>query len=255
MIGVCSYLLIGYYSHRLSAIKSAQQAILVNRISDGMLLWGILWIWYYTGTLEYDLINLATTPYVSTFLGFAILIGAMGKSAQILFHVWLPNAMEGGLVQQLLNVLYNVLCVFFCCYCSLVAVKQSCLESTTLLCVVVTSNKRRKVSITKYQQEMICGLLLGDCSLSDPNNRGKVDASGSYRLEFTFKGSVLEYVRWLKFEILANVCTSTEPSPWPKDMPTQYTFSSSQFPYFTQLAVMWYLPHPKPTLRLKVKKI
>lgn len=94
-IGVCSYLLIGYYSHRLSAIKSAQQAILVNRISDGMLLWGILWIWYYTGTLEYDLINLAATPYVSTFLGFAILIGAMGKSAQILFHVWLPNAMEG----------------------------------------------------------------------------------------------------------------------------------------------------------------
>lgn len=60
-----------------------------------MLLWGILWIWYYTGTLEYDLINLSSTPYVSTFLGFAILVGAMGKSAQILFHVWLPNAMEG----------------------------------------------------------------------------------------------------------------------------------------------------------------
>jgi proton-translocating NADH-quinone oxidoreductase chain L len=94
-IGVCSYLLIGYYTHRLSAVKSAQQAILVNRISDGMLLWGILWIWYYTGTLEYDLINLSTTPYVSIFLGFAILVGAMGKSAQILFHVWLPNAMEG----------------------------------------------------------------------------------------------------------------------------------------------------------------
>jgi len=37
-IGVCSYLLIGYYSHRLSAVKSAQKAILVNRVSDGMLL-------------------------------------------------------------------------------------------------------------------------------------------------------------------------------------------------------------------------
>ena len=101
-IGVCSYLLIGYYTHRLSAVKSAQQAILVNRISDGMLLWGILWIWYYTGTLEYDLINLSNVPYVSSFLGFAILVGAMGKSAQILFHVWLPNAMEGVMYRHLL---------------------------------------------------------------------------------------------------------------------------------------------------------
>ncbi len=43
-IGVCSYLLIGYWSHRLAAVKSAQKAILVNRVSDGMLLWGILWV-------------------------------------------------------------------------------------------------------------------------------------------------------------------------------------------------------------------
>jgi heme/copper-type cytochrome/quinol oxidase subunit 2 len=42
LIGVCSYLLIGYWSHRLAAVKSAQKAILVNRVSDGMLLWGIL---------------------------------------------------------------------------------------------------------------------------------------------------------------------------------------------------------------------
>ena len=95
MIGVCSYLLIGYWSHRLAAVKSAQKAILVNRVSDGMLLWGILWIWYNTGTLEYDLILLNAAPSTSSFLGFAIMVGAMGKSAQILFHVWLADAMEG----------------------------------------------------------------------------------------------------------------------------------------------------------------
>jgi NADH:ubiquinone oxidoreductase subunit 5 (subunit L)/multisubunit Na+/H+ antiporter MnhA subunit len=94
-IGVCSYLLIGYWSHRLAAVKSAQKAILVNRVSDGMLLWGILWIWYNTGTLEYDLILLNAAPNTSSFLGFAIMVGAMGKSAQILFHVWLADAMEG----------------------------------------------------------------------------------------------------------------------------------------------------------------
>jgi proton-translocating NADH-quinone oxidoreductase chain L len=91
-IGVCSYLLIGYYGHRLSAIKSAQKAILVNRVSDGMLMWGIIWIWYHLGSLEYDMANVYSA---SGFVGLAILIGAMGKSAQILFHVWLADAMEG----------------------------------------------------------------------------------------------------------------------------------------------------------------
>lgn len=92
MIGVCSYLLIGYWSHRLSAVKSAQKAILVNRISDGLLMWGVLWIWYNLGSLEYDLVNVYS---VSGFIGLSILIGGMGKSAQILFHVWLADAMEG----------------------------------------------------------------------------------------------------------------------------------------------------------------
>mgnify|MGYP003584513923 CR=1 FL=1 len=94
-IGVCSYLLIGYWSHRLSAVKSAQKAILVNRVSDGLLLWGVLYIWWNTGSLEYDMVLMNAAPYMSTFLSLAILIGAMGKSAQILFHVWLADAMEG----------------------------------------------------------------------------------------------------------------------------------------------------------------
>lgn len=90
-IGVFSYLLIGYWSHRLSASKSAMKAVVVNRLSDGLLLWGILYVYYYTGTLEYDLIVLQPSGVLST----AILVGAMGKSAQILFHVWLADAMEG----------------------------------------------------------------------------------------------------------------------------------------------------------------
>lgn len=94
-IGVCSYLLIGYWSHRLSAVKSAQKAIIVNRISDGLLLWGVLWVWWNTGSLEYDLVLFSDIPNISSFLSLALLIGAMGKSAQILFHVWLADAMEG----------------------------------------------------------------------------------------------------------------------------------------------------------------
>jgi proton-translocating NADH-quinone oxidoreductase chain L len=90
-IGVCSYLLIGWWAHRLSAVKSAGKAILVNRVSDGVLMWGVVWIWHHTGALEYDLVLMGGGP-VS---GMSVLVGAMGKSAQILFHVWLADAMEG----------------------------------------------------------------------------------------------------------------------------------------------------------------
>ncbi len=95
LIGVCSYLLISYWSHRLAATKSAHKAIVVNRISDGLLLWSILWLWWYTGTLEYSLILLNDSNNISSFLSTAILFGCMGKSVQIIFHVWLADSMEG----------------------------------------------------------------------------------------------------------------------------------------------------------------
>jgi NADH:ubiquinone oxidoreductase subunit 5 (subunit L)/multisubunit Na+/H+ antiporter MnhA subunit len=60
-----------------------------------MLLWGVLWIWYYAGSLEYDLVLLNQTSSISMFIVLSVLVGAMGKSAQILFHVWLADAMEG----------------------------------------------------------------------------------------------------------------------------------------------------------------
>ncbi len=94
-IGICSFLLISYWSHRLAATKSAHKAIIVNRISDGLLLWSIIWLWWYTGTLEYSLILLNDSNNISSFLSTAILLGCMGKSVQIIFHVWLADSMEG----------------------------------------------------------------------------------------------------------------------------------------------------------------
>ena len=66
-IGVCSYLLIGYWSNRLSAVKSAGKAILVNRVSDGLLMWGVLWVWHHTGALEYDLCSVLVPESASSF--------------------------------------------------------------------------------------------------------------------------------------------------------------------------------------------
>lgn len=247
MIGVCSYLLIGYWSHRLAAVKSAQKAILVNRVSDGMLLWGILWIWYNTGTLEYDLILLNSSPFTSSFLGVAILIGAMGKSAQILFHVWLADAMEG----KILLLLFYLICLLFYS----LFFDDGKFDFIIAFCAVVTSNKKTTTTVSNYQQQAICGLLLSDGCVSDPNNRGFVSSKGSYRLEFTFKMPVLDFMKWLKFEVLGNLSTSTLPTPHPKKEPTQYWFSTSQSSYFTCLACLWYVQHPNPTPRLKILKV
>ncbi|KAF4318532.1 hypothetical protein G195_008131 [Phytophthora kernoviae 00238/432] len=93
-VGFCSYLLINFWFTRLQANKAAIKAMLVNRVSDLILLLGILTIFYNIRTIEY----FSTFAYILSIVDVAcilIFIGAMGKSAQIFLHLWLPDAMEG----------------------------------------------------------------------------------------------------------------------------------------------------------------
>jgi NADH-quinone oxidoreductase subunit L len=102
-VGVCSYLLIGYYTQRRSANNAAKKAFIVNRIGDLGFGIGIMWIFTAFGTLNFfgdtGVFHLAETGTVSggTLTGISLLLfmGAMGKSAQFPLHVWLPDAMEG----------------------------------------------------------------------------------------------------------------------------------------------------------------
>jgi proton-translocating NADH-quinone oxidoreductase chain L len=96
MIGVSSFLLIGFWLHGLNPTKSALQAVQVNRISDTLLMIGLMASWWYVGST--DLYIIATTGIVSNYtdiICLLLLAGALGKSAQIGLHVWLPNAMAG----------------------------------------------------------------------------------------------------------------------------------------------------------------
>nr|YP_009746604.1 NADH dehydrogenase subunit 5 [Jenufa perforata]QII41624.1 NADH dehydrogenase subunit 5 [Jenufa perforata] len=95
-IGVCSYLLIGFWVSRLSATKSAVKAMLVNRVSDTLLVLCLILIWWYCGSLDYDVLWSTTThAYYVDWICFTLLCASMGKSAQLGFHVWLADAMEG----------------------------------------------------------------------------------------------------------------------------------------------------------------
>ena len=107
-VGLCSYLLIGFWFKRNSANAAAIKAFLVNRIGDFGLAIGIFLVFYLFGTVNYaDVFSQVSnlTNNEISFLGIKfnsinlicilLFIGAMGKSAQIFLHTWLPDAMEG----------------------------------------------------------------------------------------------------------------------------------------------------------------
>jgi NADH-quinone oxidoreductase subunit L len=100
MVGLCSYLLIGFWFHRSSAANAAKKAFIVTRLGDFGFLAAILVLFLNTGTFDVgELHQLAVTGALAgatlTWAAIGIFSGAMGKSAQFPLHVWLPDAMEG----------------------------------------------------------------------------------------------------------------------------------------------------------------
>ena len=108
-VGVVSYLLIGFWFKKDTAVRANLKAFLVNRVGDFGFLIGIAAILLYMGSLDYQEVFAATPAVegatisilggmewqVMTFICICLFIGAMGKSAQVPLHVWLPDSMEG----------------------------------------------------------------------------------------------------------------------------------------------------------------
>jgi len=97
-VGLCSYLLIGYYYEKISAGKAATKAFVVNRIGDAGFLLAIFLIFAHFGTLDYSAVfSQASTlsTEMATAIALCLFIGAIGKSAQVPLYTWLPDAMEG----------------------------------------------------------------------------------------------------------------------------------------------------------------
>nr|YP_009738795.1 NADH-plastoquinone oxidoreductase subunit 5 [Axonopus compressus]QIB72555.1 NADH-plastoquinone oxidoreductase subunit 5 [Axonopus compressus] len=104
LIGMCSYLLIGFWFTRPIAASACQKAFVTNRVGDFGLLLGILGFFWITGSLEFrDLFKIANNwipnnginSLLTTLCAFLLFLGAVAKSAQFPLHVWLPDAMEG----------------------------------------------------------------------------------------------------------------------------------------------------------------
>ncbi len=110
VMGLCSYLLIGFWFEKESAYKAAIKAFTTTRVADVIMLLGIAYLYMQTGTLSFrDIVyngavleQLAATPAIiftslsaAGLIGIFLIIGTIGKSAQFPLHVWLPDAMEG----------------------------------------------------------------------------------------------------------------------------------------------------------------
>jgi NADH-quinone oxidoreductase subunit L len=112
IMGLCSYLLIGFWFEKKSAYEAAIKAFTTTRVADVIMLLGIAYLYASTGTLSFrDILynrevldGLAATPAIifggfgisaASLIGIFLIIGTIGKSAQFPLHVWLPDAMEG----------------------------------------------------------------------------------------------------------------------------------------------------------------
>ena len=107
-VGLVSYLLIGFWYKKPTAIHANMKAFLVNRVGDFGFLLGIALIMFYFGTLDYkevfsrvdtlagqEFMLMGSSVSLVTLISILLFIGAMGKSAQVPLHVWLPDSMEG----------------------------------------------------------------------------------------------------------------------------------------------------------------
>ena len=108
LVGVSSFLLIGYYYEKPSAVNASKKAFIVTRFADFGFLTGMLILSYFTGTFDLMVLNDLNGPAIAsapglTFLGISVItwaltlifIGGAGKSAMFPLHIWLPDAMEG----------------------------------------------------------------------------------------------------------------------------------------------------------------
>lgn len=98
LVGLSSYLLIGFWYKKARPVWAAQKAFVLNRIGDAAFLTGILMLFYYIGSTDFEVLSVTVgsiSPGVLTAIGLCLFGGCVGKSAQFPLSGWLPDAMEG----------------------------------------------------------------------------------------------------------------------------------------------------------------
>jgi NADH-quinone oxidoreductase subunit L len=191
LVGVSSYLLIGYWYERPSAAEAGKKAFLVNRLGDFGFLLGILMLWGITGELNFTGVknHLVAHPANANLLAIAtvlIFCGAVGKSAQFPLHVWLPDAMEGPTpVSALIHAatmvaagVYMLCRVSFLVFGSPMAMEIiawiGCI--TAVMAALIATQQNDIKRILAYSTLSQLGYMVMAVGLSEPNGSGTMPA-------------------------------------------------------------------------------
>lgn len=255
MIGVCSYLQIGFWFHRQSRTKAAQKAMQVNRVSDTILLIGQFYCWWYLGSTDTTLIRaVRTSAEYSDLICLFLQGGALGKSAQVGLHVWLADAMEGffrliwvyRFIYQIFLGVYSLLYKYsfnyagfeqriVFTYSPVVSYGLSAPEGNHYFSSSAIASKNEKICFTKFEIGVVVGLMLRDGSQSKGTSPGR-----NKRLAICIRRNVQYYLNWLHCDQLKRYYTRTPPCPYLKENPTQYSLHSRSLPVFTEIYDLWY---------------
>jgi hypothetical protein len=274
LIGITSFLLIGYWWDRSAATNAAVQALIVNRIGDCSFTLALMLIIIVLGTLDLDSLILLFNGSLNSlsivnpidsdwqymlisWAGVFLVVAAFGKSAQFLLHAWLPLSMEGA--SSSLNITNN----YYLNYNSFPFPFHG--SKINLKNTMIRDSKGRFVGrnkiITLLSQELleaITGDLLGDGHLRSHTKKNSNMPYGSAHMAFTFSVANLPLLNYLRYNVYASICTDTKPNPYPNiNLPhhkgkkiTQYTFTTRSLEELGKIRSFWYnqenkrcLPH------------
>ena len=151
-VGLVSYLLIGFWYTRESAIYAALKAFLVNRVGDFGFLLGIALIFAHYGSLDYAAVFGQAAPAHITLICILLFVGAMGKSAQFPLHVWLPDSMEGPTpISALIHAATMVTAgIFMVARMSPLYEQSQTARSVVLIIGAITALSMALVALTQY---------------------------------------------------------------------------------------------------------
>lgn len=185
LVGVSSYLLIGYWFERPAAADAGEKAFITNRLGDFGFLLGILTVWATLGSLNFNVLqdkitaNPQALGLAATTAALLIFCGAVGKSAQFPLHVWLPDAMEGPTpVSALIHAatmvaagVYMLCRVFFLIQASALALDVISWIGgfTALLSAVIAVQQNDIKRILAYSTLSQLGFMVMDVGLAGPN--------------------------------------------------------------------------------------
>lgn len=227
-IGISSYLLINFWFTRIQANKSAIKALVVNRVGDMFLSIGFFAMFFVFGNLDYSTI-FSLAPFINetiiTIIGLLLLFAAMGKSAQLGLHTWLPDAMEG-------RVYIGTIIIFSFIWHSGMSTEFLTIGLPPVL-----------LSVPKSVLGSITGCMLGDGSI-----RRNSALKGNARYGITMKKSSRNSIESLRMTVFPYFKPSILIA-YPNVMLAkhfgktvqQYHFSTISSPFFSELHSLWYV--------------